>query len=430
MQHFEIRQLEQRLGDRELSVRMEAVRELQAALENKAVQRPVCEGYTNNHVHTTFSFSPYTPANAVWQAIRSGLCTVGIVDHDSVSGAEEFIKAGEALSIATTVGFEVRTDWSDTPFAGRRVNNPDQLTSAYICAHGVPHSQMDKADKFLAGIRSAREKRSRAMTERLNGLLRTHGIEINYDKDIIPLSYAEFGGEVTERHMLFALTKQLLAKYGKGEELISFLTGKMGIAMSESQLKLLRDMEYEYYDYDVLNILKGSFVTPIYIESTTDETPPVAEAVAAIRDMGAIPTYCYLGDVGASPTGDKKEQKFEDDYLDDLFPVCRELDFDAIAYMPSRNTIPQLQRVMALCDKYSFLQISGEDINQPRQSFICRQLKDPMFAHLADTAWALVGHEIAATDDIRKGFFGDGSKPDAQEISKRIQKYKAIGAGQ
>ena len=115
MQQFDTRQLEQRLGDRDLSVRVEAVRELKAALESRVVQRPVSEGYTNNHVHTTFSFSPYTPSNAVWQAIKSGLCTVGIVDHDSVSGAEEFIKAGEALDIATTVGFEVRTDWSNTP---------------------------------------------------------------------------------------------------------------------------------------------------------------------------------------------------------------------------------------------------------------------------------------------------------------------------
>ena len=426
MQQFEIRQLEQRLGDRDFSVRVDAVRELKAALESGAVQRPVSEGYTNNHVHTTFSFSPYTPSNAVWQAIKSGLCTVGIVDHDSVSGAEEFIKAGDALNIATTVGFEVRTDWTNTPFAGRRVNNPDQDTNAYICAHGVPHSQLDKADRFLSGIRSAREKRSRAMTQRLNGLLRPYGIEIDYDRDIIPLSYAEFGGEVTERHMLFALTRHLLAKYGKGEELISFLTGKMGIAISESQLKMVRDTEYEYYDYDVLNILKGSFVAPIYIDSTTDETPPIADAVAAIRELGAIPTYCYLGDVGASPTGDKKEQKFEDDYLDDLFPVCKKLGFDAIAYMPSRNMLPQLQRVMALCDRYNFLQISGEDINQPRQSFICRQLKDPMFAHLADTAWALVGHEIAASEDIRNGFFGDGLQPDSREIAKRIQKYKAI----
>ena len=311
-------------------------------------------------------------------------------------------------------------------FAGRRVNNPDQDTNAYICAHGIPHSQLDKADRFLSGIRSAREKRSRAMTQRLNGLLRPYGIEIDYDKDIIPLSYAEFGGEVTERHMLFALTKHLVAKYGKGQELISFLTGKMSIAMSESQLKLLRDTEYEYYDYDVLNILKGSFVAPIYLNSTTDETPHVADAVEAIRELGAIPTYCYLGDVGASPTGDKKEQKFEDDYLDDLFPVCKKLGFDAIAYMPSRNTLPQLQRVMALCDQYNFLQISGEDINQPRQSFICRQLKDPIFAHLADTAWALVGHEIAATSDIRNRFFGDGSQPDSREIAKRIQKYKSI----
>jgi len=50
------------------------------------------------------------------------------------------------------------------------------------------------------------------------------------------------------------------------------------------------------------------------------------------------------------------------------------------------------------------MQISGEDINQP-QTFICPLLKQERFAHLADTTWALVGHEKAATEDISKGMF-------------------------
>ena len=61
--------------------------------------------------------------------------------------------------------------------------------------------------------------------------------------------------------------------------------------------------------------------------------------------------------------------------------------------MPSRNTSAQLERLMGLCDKYGFTQISGEDINSSRQSFICKELEKPEFRHLVDAAWMLVNRE-------------------------------------
>ncbi|MGN1100314.1 MAG: PHP domain-containing protein [Christensenellales bacterium] len=51
----------------------------------------------NNHVHTKYSFSPYSPTYAVYKAYISGLDTVGIVDHDSFCGAEEFVEAGRIV---------------------------------------------------------------------------------------------------------------------------------------------------------------------------------------------------------------------------------------------------------------------------------------------------------------------------------------------
>ena len=55
-----------------------------------------------------------------------------------------------------------------------------------------------------------------------------------------------------------------------------------------------------------------------------------------------------------------------------LFVKLKEFGFDAVTFMPSRNTPEQLDRVMALCREHGFFMISGEDINQPRQSFICK----------------------------------------------------------
>ena len=32
----------------------------------------------NNHIHTIYSFSPYSPTAAVWFARQAGLCTCGL----------------------------------------------------------------------------------------------------------------------------------------------------------------------------------------------------------------------------------------------------------------------------------------------------------------------------------------------------------------
>lgn len=407
--------------------RIEAVQELKKLIDSRDIEMPKREGYTNNHVHTKYSFSPYSPAKAVWMAYMSGLSTVGIMDHDAINGAEEFIKAGEILGIATTIGFEMRTDWTGTPIEGRRINNPDQVTNAYISAHGLPHGNIEKTNEFLSRVRTARGKRNRRMVEKINALTNHLGITVDYDNDVLPLSYDHDGGGVTERHLLFALTLKMIEKYGKGQALVDVLTNELGISLGQKQLAFLIDSDNDMYEYDLLNVLKSSFIKDIYLDADASEALPVKEAVDFIKSMGAIPSYCYLGDVGDSPTGDKKAQKFEDDYLEEVLDTVKSIGFQAIAYMPSRNTMEQVKRTMGLCDKYGFMQISGEDINQPRQSFICKQLSDPAFAHLTDTTWALVGHEISATKDLSKGMFADDAKLQPEALKQRIEEYKEIG---
>lgn len=101
----------------------------------------------NNHIHTTWSFSPYTPAKAIWMAYNAGLCTAGIMDHDSISGAEEFISAGRIAGVATTIGVECRVDFSGTALAGHTINNPDQDSIAYVASQASR-----KAEALLKGI--------------------------------------------------------------------------------------------------------------------------------------------------------------------------------------------------------------------------------------------------------------------------------------
>lgn len=423
---MERQELEKRLNAPEKEDRLDALRQLRSLLDRGVIEPPKRAEDTNNHVHTTYSFSAYSPTAAIWKAYQSGLATVGIVDHDSVSGAREFIEAGDILGITTTVGAEIRLSFAGTPLEGRTLNNPDEPTVAYVACHGVPHSQIDRFDELLSEIRRRRNVRNREQVNKLNAVLSGSGISLDFDEDVVPVSMNADGGSVTERHILYALARKIEAAVGRGEPLIAFLENRLGLAVSGRARDLLLDTSYEHYAFDVLNVLKSELVPKFFVAGGADSMP-VGEIVPKLREMGIIPTYCYLGDVGESPTGDKKAQKFEDDYLEELFPVLRSLGFEAVAYMPSRNTEEQLDRVMKDCAEFGFMEISGEDINQPRQNFVCEKLRMPRYAHLADSAWALVGHEHAAFHDPQDGIYGGRALSEWPEPEDRIAHYRELG---
>lgn len=344
--------------------------------------------YINNHIHTTYSFSPYSPTAAVYAARMEGLCTAGIIDHDSISGAEEFIEAAKIIDIPVTIGMECRVSMDGTRLEGRRTNNPDQIGVSYMTIQSVPHDKIGVLTQFFKPYQAARHERNRKMIAKINELV---GVSLDYDRDVLPLSEYQDNGGVTERHLMYALAIELVKQVGKGEGMIEKLTA-LGMKLSEKQRAVLLDTEYPFYEYDVLGMLKGTFVPMIFIDAT-DECPKLADMVKLCKEVDAYLCYAYLGDVGDSVTGDKKAQKFEDDYLDDVFECLKEEGVKAVTYMPTRNTPAQLERLRGLCDAYGMFQISGEDINSPRQSFIIRAMENPMFQNLIDATWKLIEHE-------------------------------------
>ena len=349
---------------------------------------PMVPQYINNHIHTTYSFSPYSPTAAVYAARMEGLCTAGIIDHDSISGAEEFLEAAAIIDIPVTIGMECRISMDGTRMEGRRTNNPDQIGCSYMTIQSVPHDKIGRLTEFFAPYRAARDVRNRKMIAKINELL---GMELDYDRDVLPLSMHHEGGGVTERHLMYALAKEMVARAGKGQGMVDYLAS-IGLKLNEKQKNQMLDLEYPFYEYDLLGLLKGAFVPKIYIDAT-DECPRLADVVALCKEVDAILCYAYLGDVGDSVTGDKKAQKFEDDYLEDVFECLKEEGVTAVTYMPTRNTMAQLEKLRGLCDQYGMFQISGEDINTPRQSFIIRAMENPMFANLIEATWKLIEHE-------------------------------------
>lgn len=419
-------ELQSNLQSSSKSERLNALKTLAGMISEGTLSKPSTGNDVNNHIHTTFSFSPYSPSEAVWRAYQAGLSTAGIMDHDAIGGAAEFIEAGQIMGLATTIGVECRTDLTGTRLEGRRINNPDQNGIAYVALHGIPHTQIEKIRAFFKPYTVKRNERNLKMIEQMNAVLEKWQLSLDFETDVVPLSMLHEGGSITERHLLYALSLVILQNYLKGPSLMEFLKNELKLTISAKLEGYLLDTSNPHYTYDLLGLLKSEFLPSIYV-SATDECPKIKDVVALSRETGAILAYAYLGDIGDSVTGDKKTQTFEDSYLDLLFEEIGALGFNAVTYMPSRNTIGQLERVMTLCERNGFFQISGEDINSSRQSFICEAQRNPRFNHLVDAAWALIGHEKAATRDLKLGMFSEETLRTYPGLSDRIEAFKMIG---
>jgi hypothetical protein len=411
--------------------RLEALRNLEMGRIPGGISKT---GEINNHIHTIYSFSPYTPAMAALKSRDAGLEAAGSVDHDSIGAAEEMLTACGILGIGGCVGFEVRVSFKngpkgdDGPLGDKKLNNPDSKGIAYMTVQGIPRQSIPKAAEFLMPIRLERQKRTRRMAESANVLLREAGLgEIDFDRDIREKSCYDTGGEITERHLLAAAAKKLIARYGRGPVLSEGLKTSFGIDPGPKIAALLSDPDNPHCLFDLLGVLKSGFLPRIFIQGKETECVPARKVTEFALSIGAIPAYAYLGDVEESPTGDKKAEKFEDDFLDALFDELEILGYRAVTYMPPRNTVEQLHRLRRLCRERGFMEISGVDINSSRQSFNCPKVLEPDFRHLVDTTWALIAHERLASQDPRLALFSPDNPLSAQTLERRLEIYAEKG---
>ncbi|HOX31347.1 MAG TPA: PHP domain-containing protein [Spirochaetales bacterium] len=413
--------------------RLEALRELARGLP-PPLAGPGEGGEVNNHVHTIYSFSPYSPSMAALRAREAGLEVAGSVDHDSISASREMVAACAAVGIGGVTGCELRVGFgreggaAAAAFAGRKINSPDSAGIAYMTIQGVPANRVDELDAFLAPIRARRVERTRRMAEAASDRLAEAGMpRLDFDAEVLARSMAREGGGLTERHLLAAAASRLVGRFGRGPGLVEGLERSLGIRPSPKAAALLADPANPYLEYDLLGLLKMGFLDGIFEQPDELECPDARAAVALARSIGAVPAYAYLGDVGESPTGDKKAEKFEDEFLDELFEYVAGLGYLAIAYMPPRNSRAQLERVQALCARHGLMEISGVDINQPRQSFSCPELREARFRHLVGTTWALVAHERLSSIDPRLGLFSPDNPLAAEGLGSRIAAYARAG---
>lgn len=414
--------------------RLSILKEYETKLRSSGQNRQTATGETNNHIHTIYSYSPYTPSMAALKARDAGLAAAGSVDHDSITASREMNAACAVLGIGGCSGFELRVSFKKDgngnygPFAERKINNPDSRGLAYMTVQGIPAPATERVKEFLLPLQKRRNERNKAMCAKASSLLNKAGYEaLDFENDVYPISMAHEGGSITERHLMAALADKVIKRYGKGPALVDGLMSTLDIRPAAKLAVLLRDPDNPHYLYDLLGVLKTDFLPRIFIQPDEQECIPATEAVSFACSIGAIPAYAYLGDVGESVTGDKKAEHFEDAYLDELFVELGRTGYKAVAYMPPRNSRTQLQRIRRLCSQHGFMEISGVDINSSRQGFNCPELLEPDFMHLVDTSWALIAHEKLASINPDFALFSDRNPLSSLTMEERLVHYAAAG---
>jgi hypothetical protein len=220
------------------------------------------------------------------------------------------------------------------------------------------------------------------------------------------------------------MAEKLIKTYGKGPDLTEKLSSRFGLESSPKIAGLLGAGDNPHYLFDLIGVLKSGLLKRLFIQPGEKECIPAEKVTAFARSIGAIPAYAYLGDVGESPTADKRAENFEDAYIEELFDELARRGYQAVTYMPPRNTREQLLRVQRLCKERGFMEISGVDINSSRQSFNCPEVLLGEFRHLTDTTWALIAHERLASVKPALGLF---SPANSTPLGERLACYAAWG---
>lgn len=139
------------------------------------------------HVHTTASDGTMSPRELVFYAKEKGLSAVAITDHDTISGINEAVKAGEECGIEVVPGVEISVDYSqEMHILGYFINDSKALS-----------------DK-LFDIRERRNNRNIKVVNKLNEL----GFKITMD-EVLGKAKGESVGRV---HIALVLIEKGYAK--------------------------------------------------------------------------------------------------------------------------------------------------------------------------------------------------------------------------
>lgn len=193
------------------------------------------------HVHTKYSDGSFSPEEAVRVASEEGLCCIAITDHDSVSGLDEAMSAGNTYKIEVIPGVEVSAEEGDKEM--------------HILGYYVDYKDPVFLD-FLSKIRQDRIKRLYKMVDALNG----HGLSIDAE-DLI-----KFAGDVS-------ISRLHIARYMEVKGLVS--NWRIAFKKYIGDTKSCYVSSFRYTSKTVIDFIKKANGLPVIAHPAVNRLDPI-----------------------------------------------------------------------------------------------------------------------------------------------------------
>jgi hypothetical protein len=400
-------ELETELYQGDFDQRLRALRQLCAQLGPRGKRG------TNCHIHTSESFSVFrSPTEAVWQAAREGLAVLGINDHYTIAGHEEFRRACEIAGIAAAFSLEAVAMDRDAEAQGVLLNDPDNPGRVYLCGKGVTRIPPDSSTEMqnLARTRAALERRNREMTEKAAALFqhRLHAAGPTWEsvRGLTPR------GNATERHVAWA-TLARLRKWAatEGVPLSVAITSCCGAAppagADDAALQIFLRAK----------LLKAG--APCFVRESEEAFVSVEELRSIFLAFGSIPTYPVLGNPVTSGERD----------IAALLDRLEKIGFYAIEVIPHRNTRQRLSEIVSTARRRWWPVFNGTEHNTPEAKPILDPFAlDPEFEPwFRESTALLLGHQRLVAQG-QKGYVDLEGRPTIADPRARFERYSQAGS--
>jgi hypothetical protein len=400
------KELEQELYQGTLEQRIAALAELCAQLGLRPHRG------TNCHIHTSESFSVFrSPSEAVWQAAREGIAVLGINDHYTVAGHEEFRRACKVAGIAAAFSLEAVAMDRDAAEAGLLLNDPDNPGRIYLCGKGVTQVPSESSPEMqsLARMRAALERRNREMTGKVARLFHDRLGASGPDwENVVALTPR---GNATERHIAYAVLLQLQELAAtQGKPLAEIIASCCGTAPptggDDATLQIFLRAK----------LLKAG--APCFVREDPDAFVSVAELRGIFLAFGSIPTYPVLGNPVLAG-----EQNIET-----LLDRLEAMGFYAVEVIPHRNTRERLEEIVFAAQRRWWPVYNGTEHNTPET----RPLLDPFALDPAFEPWfrqssaLLLGHQRLVAQG-EQGYVDGEGRPSICDPRERFEHYCQAG---
>lgn len=300
---------------------------------------------TNVHVHTDHSFSVFRSASeAAWHGRQAGVEVFGVNDFFTTGAYEEFGAACAVVGLPAVFGLEAIAVDARMAAAKEQANDPANPGKIYLCAKGVTRPADPRASAALARLRGFQEVRNRALVAKADERFRaTVGAAGPSWQDVVGLTPL---GNTIERHVAKAILDRIRAvaveRSMPPADAFKAVVGQAPSGGDPEQQNAVRN--------HLLKIGK-----PCYVAEDPAAFPPVEEVLAIFADLGAIPTYPFLGNPLTQGEGDVAA------WCDRLaaWGVC------ALELIPSRNTDDRVAAIVGEARRRGWPIFDGTEHNSP-----------------------------------------------------------------